>query len=300
MTEKENGSIKKLQLIYIAAIAMLILAVIYLIFDKREAQQQIVIIEEQLDSTKYIRDSLTTELTRLAVEYDVIMENNTGMTAELAKERAKIEEMIKELTNVKNASAASITKYKSQIASMQTVMQSYVRQVDSLNTVNRELNEENAQIRTDYEQVINSKQKLQSQNELLENKVKAASSLNATNIIAGGLKKNGKPSPKIKKMEKIGISFNLDQNKITTAGTKTIYIRITRPDDYILSVNETDLFEYNGKSIGYSAKREINYTGEDTFVELFYNKDDKIIPGIYFVDVYCEGFKIGSQQFELK
>ena len=66
---------------------------------------------------------------------------------------------------------------------------------------------------------------------------------------------------KVKDVKKIAISFTIVKNITAKTGNKTLYIRIAKPNNEILSKGDTT-FPYEDRQITYSIKKYIEYTGD--------------------------------------
>jgi len=81
---------------------------------------------------------------------------------------------------------------------------------------------------------------------------------------------------------------------------KTVYLRIVTPDDYVLTKKSTDVFRYEDKSIPYSCKKTVEYTGENTDMFLYWNVEEVLNAGTYRVDIFADNQLIGVHQFKLE
>ena len=130
--------------------------------------------------------------------------------------------------------------------------------------------------------------------------ISKASALDATEINCSPINKKGRVVKKLSKTVKLKTSFKLRKNITITAGLKTIYVRIARPDEVILSNPEDLLFEYENTQIAFSAKRDIEYEGNELEVSIFWDNDGSLIKGEYTLDLFSEGIHIGNSSFILK
>ena len=76
-----------------------------------------------------------------------------------------------------------------------------------------------------------------------------------------------------------------------------MFIRIAGPDDYILAKSEEDLFKYKGQEIVYSAKRPVDFTGDNLDVTVYWDNNGALIPGTYEVYIFADGSEIGDSKF---
>jgi hypothetical protein len=179
-------------------------------------------------------------------------------------------------------------------------MKSYIVQIDSLNTRNQELTDENIQVRQELQQKSTEYDELSKTAHELSETVKFAQKLMATNVVAEGLNKNSKPKNKIHKIVKLKVCCTVRENAVAEAGTKTIYLQITRPDDVVLSSADGGVVDFDTESIAYSAKRDLDYANADIDLCIFWDVSEELIPGSYFIRLYAEGYEIGTTNLVLK
>ncbi|MBQ0130016.1 MAG: hypothetical protein KBT57_09295, partial [bacterium] len=156
-------------------------------------------------------------------------------------------------------------RIKKKVSALQVISQKYVRQMDSLYTVNRELVAENERIREEYQGEVRKNNNLTRQAEELTGKVNMASSMKIYNFKATAVRfKGGRTeteTDRAAKAERIKIDFTLAQNDLAQAGTKVFYIRIADPTKAIISKGKGDeyAFESNGETLQYTEKVSVNY-----------------------------------------
>ena len=71
-----------------------------------------------------------------------------------------------------------------------------------------------------------------------------AAQLDATAISVEPRNKRGKTAKKVKDVKKIAISFTIVKNITAKTGERTLYIRIAKPDNDILTKNPSNTFPY--------------------------------------------------------
>jgi len=265
-------------IIIIAVLAVLIIVMGYLLYnfsnDLKKTDEANMLLKEQ-------KVELETKLNSLIVEYDSLMTTNDSINTLLSTEQEKIRRLLK----YRASDATKIKMYTKELETLRDVMRSYIVQIDSLNMRNQELTAENIMVRTKLREVETDRETLSKQAEQLSSQVQLASVLTAKNVVVYPLNKSGKVKDKISKVEKIKVC---------------IYMRIVRPDDVVLTSEEGNLFEYNGEQIVYSAVRELEYENNDIDMCIFWDKAETLIPGIYTVILYAEGYEIGYATFALK
>jgi hypothetical protein len=199
-------------------------------------------------------------------------------------------------------------KVKKKLDRLRVISQGYLKQIDSLYTVNRELKEENEQIRTSYQKEQQKTSTLQKDKEALTEKVSMAAVLRAYQITATGVRGSGtkeRTTDKAKRVERIKVCFTLGENPLLSAGAKLVYIRIARPDKLILSQGKGDdySFSYKGEILQYTTRETANY--QNVAIDMcsyWVNRSTKenLPEGVYVVTVYADDTEIGQTSFELK
>jgi len=249
---------------------------------------------------KVEKADLETELRGLSQDYDSLQTSNDTLNQLLVTEKEKIDELLERMRVFRNNSYFEINKYKKEIGTLKGVLRSYVIQIDSLNSKNKELNAENIRVKKQISWVKERNEKLESTTENMKELISKASALDATNINCFPINKKGREIKKISKTVKLKTSFTLRKNITITPGLKTIFVRIARPDEVILSNPENLLFKYEDSQIAYSAKRDIEFEGNELEVSIFWDNDGSLIKGEYTLDLFSEGIHIGNAKFKLK
>jgi hypothetical protein len=121
------------------------------------------------------------------------------------------------------------------------------------------------------------------------------------------LRKNGKEkeTTKARKVDVLRIKFDIDENRIAENGTKQLYVRIIAPDATILGnpTNSSGMMNTsNGGQLGYSVEKDISLVQgqmvKDVTVDWHQEGDYKT--GDYIIEIYNEGYKVGSGNVTLK
>lgn len=285
----------KSSLVFVLFLLIALLGVItWLYIDQRQTTEEI---ETALTAEK---DSLQSHLVQLRDDYDELMTDNDSLNAQLNVEKEKIDDLLAEIKTVKATNYAKIKQLQNELGTLRAVAKSYVRQIDSLNTMNQALVAENIKVKNEIKEVTDAKVELEEQNKDLSGKVEMAKTLRLQSLKAYPINKRGKENNKINKIEKIKIEFSIKENVLAEKGERDIYVRIAGPDDYILAKSEDNLFDYKGQQVIYSAKRPVDYMGEDLDVVIYWDNNGALITGIYEAHIFADGEEIGSTKFEIE
>ncbi len=276
----------------VAAVVALVIG--FLLYTMRE---QMLESQQMLELAEMDKREMENEYEQFAMQYNEMMTqiNNDSLAAQLEQEQKRTEELLEELRRVKSSDAAEIMRLKKELATLREVLRSYVMQIDSLNRMNEALTQENSNLKTQNQQAQQHISNLSSENESLSDKVAIASQLDATGIVVEARNKKGKEAKRIKDVRKFAISFNISRNVTTATGIRTIYVRISTPTGDVLSKGGT--FAYENRQLEYSIRKDIEYTGEEQSVQVFWDVAEALSAGNYRVDIFADGHNIGTTSF---
>ena len=295
MTEKKSNLGYKITIILLSAV------IVWLVYDKITTKTETVEMITIIEQTTHDKDSLINELEDLYDAYGGLETNNAEINDSLAVHKAKIEELMKELENVEAADSYKIQQLKDEVATLKTIMKSFVRQIDSLYQENQILIAENQTITENYTEAVEINENLIIEKDSLQETVNIAKELAAYSISFDGLNRRKKSTTRIKKVENFYTCFTLSENKLTSTGRKTIYIRITKPTGKVLRNDNSGYFNYQGQSIAFSASKEIDYNGSSQNICLYYSiVEDNLPDGTYSIFIFADGKQIGDADLYLK
>ena len=288
-----------------AILGVLAIALVFLLVRNNSMKGDL----EQLETEKEMqRMDFQAEVDSLMKVHNELKESYGELSQELAEKDSIIQADAIEIKKLLD-SQWDYYRIKKKVASLQTIAQKYVRQMDSLYTVNRELVAENERIREEYQAERRQNTNLTRQKEELANKVNQAATMKLYNYSAqavrfkGGGKETG--TDRADRAERIRIDFTVAANDLIEPGTKLFYVRIADPRRAIISKGKGDeySFQANGETLQFTELIRVNYDGKETPVRAYYVKSDnyQMMPGTYFIDVYEQGGKlIGQTTIDLK
>lgn len=296
--KNEGKEINKLSLLIIAVIVLILIIAGggYYIYHQKE---QISDISQAFDLEK---ESLEDEYNELSLQYEgyKFQVGNDSLVALLSTEQAKVQRLLEELRTVKATNAKRINELKKELATLRNIMRSYVIQIDSLNTANEQLKQENKEVVKRYQQATSTAAQLSKEKEKLTERVTLASKLDAAAISVTPVNSRGKEMNRIKRMEQFVVKFTITKNITAPVGEKTVYVRIMKPDDDILVKSRANVFNFEGRDINFSMKRIIEYEGEELPVVMYWDIEEFLSPGTYRVDIFADGNLIGKKSFVLE
>jgi len=300
-----NSELKKYKkATYVLGVIVLILlaTTIYSLLNVRT-----VVVER--NKAENINTELQTELDSLLINHERIKEEYGELSVQLIESDSIIQASAAEIRSLISRQA-DYNRIKKKLNLLRGISQDYVVRLDSISKVNEELVTENRKIRQDVDRYKQTTTTLEEQTENLKGQISNAARLKAYGINARAInvKSGGKKeeqTDRVRRTNRIKVSFTLSENPVAEEGLKNIYCRIARPDGKVLYIDDSDAysFETNGEKLQYSIKQQINYDKKATNLTLTWDvKDTKaeIIAGRYYAMVYVDGYQIGEGTFELR
>ena len=239
--------------------------------------------EEQNNMLQRDAESLVEELEQYKSKNDTMMQKYQEAVV-----------MLEQLQREKTYNYNQLAKYRREVDMLKGVMKGYLRQIDSLNDINTDLQAKNVAYekeRTGYQERA---EKAEEKAEELNTKVRIGSVIRTGGVRIVALNDNGKNVKRIKVASRLRVDFELTANELAEPGEKTIYVCITDPDGYILSPADKMIpFTFEGEGRTASAMRKVSYENESVPVSVFYD-GSAFQKGTYKVDIYIEGRHCGS------
>ena len=249
------------------------------------------------------KDTLTNRLSRLMGDYSGLQFDNDTLNQNLITERGKADSLMQKLTAERKLSLAKLKQYEREVGTLRATMQGFVRQIDSLNTLNKKLTGENVQ----QKKTINALQKrveaAEETTSELDNKLKRGQVIRARNIQLIARNRRDKEIVKARQADRLECRFTLSANELATPGERSVYVTIIDPDGIAIQGARSSTVDIEGETTPFTASRSVEYQGEDLPVSVFYPEGDEKVEfqsGLYTVMVYMDGMALGSEQVNLK
>ena len=291
-------AVKKNTLLIVAGslLILLLIGVTILLISEKQTNKELVM-EFNLD-----KEDLENQYTDFARQYDELKltVSNDSLSVLLEQEQLKTQRLLEELRTVKSSNATEIRRLKKELASLRKVMIGYINQIDSLNRLTAQQKEIIADVTKKYNAASRQISNLSEEKKNLTKTVTLAAQLDATNISVQPTNKRGKTAKKVKDIVKFKINFSIVKNITAETGERTLYIRITKPDNNVLTKSSSNTFPYENRELVYSIKKYIEYNGEEQAVTVYWDVEELLPAGTYTVYIFADGNMIGQNSFEMK
>ncbi|MBL6445116.1 chromosome segregation protein SMC [Fulvivirga sp. 29W222] len=267
--------------------------------------QESVATENQLASTEQELAVTMQRLTDISRELDekiAEIEKLGGDVTELEKAKADIQD---ELNRQQRANRSTIRNLKDKVGGYEVLLKAKDEEIEKLKNVNSELLTENTSLKTEKNQLFDSLSEVTKSKEALISKVELASQLKAENILIYAINSRGKEREapfKSRHADKIKVIFNIAENEVAPIEGKDIMVRIVDGNGQVIFdvAKGSGTFMYEGKEEFYTSNKEILFDNTRQQLTFEYEKGSEWEEGLYNLEVYTEGYKMGSKQFEVK
>ncbi|MFY8186460.1 MAG: hypothetical protein ACOVLC_00745 [Flavobacterium sp.] len=277
--QKSNSKLKAV----IIVLSLLLVASLAYLFKVSTDKSDLTVSVENLTTEK---SNLLTELEALKLSYESAMSENTTISGELAAEREKILELIKEVEAYKG-DVASLQKYKNQFLALESKNKKLIVENEKLVRENLLLSKTVDSTKVVLESERTVTKALTTKNEELAKTVEAGSKLSIVglNTVAYKVKKSGLEieTEKARVADRLKITFSIAENNIAQTGDRQYYVQVLDPSSNVLGDRQT--IELAGKPLIYSFISTVAFN--KSTVQVSENLDGKKFErGTYFVNVY--------------
>jgi len=275
--------------------------------DKTLLENDLAGMEDMLSSYVDVeKGDMKQELRSMLRMYDEALLKNDSNKDSIELQKTRINELLTELDSQKKKSAREIYTLKKETETLRSIMKDYVRQIDSLFTVNTGLKTELTESKSQLTNVTSERNQLAEKASTLESKVQTGARLSAYSIATVGLKYKSiggglKEHTRAGKIDKIRSCFTVSENSLAKAGSKYIYLQVISPDGKVLTSSSTNVVSINGINTMYTERKEIDYQNQSIDVCIYYDvTQEELAKGNYIVKLFADGSEIGKDSFTLR
>jgi hypothetical protein len=300
------------KLIYGILIAALVGTWGYIVYDKSKSKETITQLQTQYANVDSARNVVQQEYNEALARMDSLTGSNTKLQGELAERKSDIDKLKADIKHELGKKNADLAKAKSMIAELNGKINDLLTQVEQLTAQNQQLTTSNQQLTTERDTLASQKQvveqNLAATQHAKDSVADIGSTLHASNINITGINlKNGgkeKTTTTAKRVDVFRISFDLDENRLSSSGSKELYVCVFGPDGKPITMpSNSGTFQSReeGEKV-FTNKVDVQYESGKRIPISFDWKPEagKYQTGDYKVEIYQNGFKIGEGTKSLK
>ena len=241
---------------------------------------------KRINNLNQEKSTLVQELSNLKRDYQMVKSLEKEQEEQITEDQNRIDQLIREV----KFKSDDIEAYRAEVSGLQKKLETYLTTVDSLE-ITLEIQEKTSREKIDS---------LVSVRDSLAGMIKQTSRLHAYNLDVRVENRRGKLTIRPNQVDKVNICFTLAENIFLEKGKKNLYLRILRPDERLIYKSKDYLFIDNDQELAYTGKVDVNYENVDTRVCITWaNIEEDLEEGLYYVNVYTDGYEIGSRSFLL-
>jgi len=273
--------------------------------DKEKNEVKTQLVTEQKSNQE--KDQLLADARVLLDQYHQDSIELARKNVEIGSElRAKKEEMLRlvaKMNESKNVSDAEIRTLRQRIKEMKDQIAKLESENTELREINRNLETQRESLQGDLNSASDRNQRLQGEVSRLKT---IAERLKTSALRIDALKKKfmsekESSTDKANAADVFRLSFKVAQNSEAEEGPRTLYIKITGPEGVTLANpgNESGKAELNGKESLYTFSTQLIYEGAEKEVSSRWKPHGGFKKGTYTVEVFTEGYTMGSASIKL-
>lgn len=290
-SNSDGGAPMRTAAIVLGAVAAALLVVLAVMLVKKNALVKDLNIDKQ---------NLTNELIALHGDYEALNTTNAALNDSLNVEKVKVEQLIERLQKTEATNRAKIRQYEQELGTLRSIMKGYIRQIDSLNTLNTSLRNEATAARREAQESKRQYEDLRTTTDELSKIASAGAVVKGRGFNLVAINESNKVTDRSSRARKLRACMSLIENSIAERGWRTVYIRVKGPDDILMTDDSGKLFVCNGEQMIYSALREVDYQGEEVEICIYFASSEDFSKGRYTVEFYTEETKLGTAEMILK
>ena len=287
---KANGGLKTTLYILVVLAVALACVLGYMLYQRSQ-------LVSQLESEK---EELAGQMEELQRDFESLNTDYESISHQLDTSREQVALLINKLAKTEATNRSKIRQYEKELGTLRTIMKGYIVQIDSLNTLNKQLKIDAAAARREAETHRQRSEELSAQVDELSSKVNTGKVVKARGVSLQALYANDKPGDRHSRVRYMMATLTLVENSLADRGPLRVYVRVKDPDGVLLLNNESSEFSCEGKALQATASREIDYEGQELDLSIFINETGEFTKGIYTLEVYTSMSLLGKAECMLR
>ena len=286
----EEQSLKKIMYALIALAVVLAGVLAYIWYEKSSLVKELTVEKEEL----------TEQMVALQNDYATLSSEYDDINLQLDSSRLEVQMLIEKITKTEATNRSKIRQYEKELGTLRSIMKNYIVQIDSLNTLNKQLTADAAAARREAAESRRKQQELNKTVEELSGQVAAGSVIKARGVRIEAYNGSDNVTDRSSRVVRLLTTLSLVENDLAPKGPVRVYIRVKGPDGILLTNDTQRTFEVNGEPMICSASREVDYQGKEVEMSIYLNDITGYVKGIYTVEAYTEQTFLGSAELMLR
>lgn len=286
----EEQSLKKVMYALIAVAVLLAGGLAYIWYQKSSLVKELTIEKQEL----------TEQMVALQNDYATLSSDYDDINLQLDSSRLEVQMLIEKITQTEATNRSKIRQYEKELGTLRSIMRNYIVQIDSLNTLNKQLTADAAAARREAAESRRKQEELSKTVESLTGQVAAGAVIKARGLRMEAYNSSDKVTDRSSRVVRLLTTLSLVENDLAPAGPVRVYIRVKGPDGILLTNDTQRTFEVDGEPMICSASREVDYQGKEVELSIYLNDITGYVKGIYTVEAYTDQTRLGSAELMLR
>ncbi len=288
--ERQEKNMKTIMIVLIV-VAVVLAGVLAFIWYQKSTLVKELTLEKQ---------DLTEQMIALQNDYATLSSDYDDINLQLDSSRTEVQMLIEKITKTEATNRSKIRQYEKELGTLRSIMRNYIVQIDSLNTLNRQLTADAAAARREAAESRKRQQELSRTVEDLTGQVAAGSVIKARGLRMEAYNSSDKVTDRSSLVVRLLATLSLVENDLAPKGPVRVYVRIKGPDGILLTNDTQRTFELDGEPMIASASREVDYQGKEVELSIYLNDVTGYVKGIYTVEAFTDQTRLGTAELMLR
>ncbi len=288
--ERLEERLRKIMYAFVAVAIVLIGVLAYIWYQKSTLVKELTL-EKQ---------DLTEQMIALQNDYAALSSDYDDINLQLDSSRIEVQMLIEKITKTEATNRSKIRQYERELGTLRSIMKNYIVQIDSLNTLNKQLTADAAAARREAAESRRKQQELSRTVEDLSGQVAAGAVIKARGIKMEAYNSSDKLTDRSSRVVRLLTTLSLVENDLAPKGPVRVYIRVKGPDGILLTNDTQRTFELDGEPMICSASREVDYQGKEVEMSIYLNDITGYVKGIYTVEAFTDQTPLGKAELMLR
>ena len=253
-----------------------------------------------VNDLKIEKEELTEQMIALQNDYATLSSDYDTINMQLDSSREEVSQLIERIKKTEATNRSKIRQYEKELGTLRSIMRNYITQIDSLNTLNKQLTADAAAARREAAESRRKSEQLSKTVANLTGQVAAGAVIKARGIRIEAYNASDKVTDRSSRVVRLLTTLSLVENDLAPKEPVRVYIRVKGPDGVLLTNSEQRTFTYSGEPMICSASREIDYQGKEVELSIYLNDITGYVKGIYTVEAYTEQSLLGTAELMLR
>ena len=253
-----------------------------------------------VNDLKIEKEELTAQMVELQNDYATLSSDYDTINSQLDSSREEVSQLIERIKKTEATNRSKMRQYEKELGTLRSIMRNYITQIDSLNTLNKQLTVDAAAASREAAESRRKSAELSKKVQNLTGQVAAGAVIKARGLRIEAYNSSDKVTDRSSRVVRLLTTLSLVENDLAPKEPVRVYIRVKGPDGILLTNSEQRTFNFDGEPMICSASREVDYQGKEVEMSIYLNDITGYVKGIYTVEAYTKDALLGTAELMLR